>query len=472
MLLDLLNQDYPSRSLDQNQSQLTNMFLEADKSKGEYKVIALPTPGLTSFCNTTQASVRAIFEHNEVLYAVAGSKFYSVDSVGAKTELGTLNTSSGFAKIVALTGGNDSNNQLVIIDGTNGYHYNVGTSTATFPISDVDFPQTASDLTAQDDYAIAEKNNSISFFISNTADGTAWEALDFASKTGFADRLVAIESLQRKLWLLGSKTTEIWYNSGNADFTFERISDTFIHHGCAAKRSVVIANEELYFLAKTKNGGYNIIKLGANYTPTPISTQPYDYLIGTFSTVSDCIGYAYKKSGHEFVGFTFPTAETTIEYDLTSGAWNRRSSNVSGSYTRFLGQTTAFCYGKHLVGDFNSGIIYYQDDSSYTENGTAIQRVFVSPPIIFEDKLVTIPRLQIDVETGIGSSKTLQVYKSFDNGNNWILHDTLTVPSKGSRLFTTRIGSSRTGILIKLVTTMNAKFILRGFKAELQIGHN
>ncbi len=470
--LDLLGQDYPSRALDQNQSTLINMYLEGDQNKGKFKVIALPTPGLTTFSDTGQANVRALFEHNNVLYAVAGNKFYSINSGGTATQIGSnLSTSSGFAKIEAITGGGDNNNQLIIIDGTNGYHYNIGTNTATFPIADADFPQTCTDLAAQDDYVIVQDNNSISFNISSIADGTTWSALDFASKIGKADRLVALFINQRKLYLMGSKTTEVWYNSGNNNFPFERVPDIFLHYGCAARSSVYLGDQNVYFLGRTANGGFSVVKID-QYSIIPVSTQPLDTEIGTLTSQSDAIGYVYKKDGHEFYELTFPTDGKTYTYDITANVWFRRQSLVSASYTRFLGNCAAFCYNKHLVGDYNSGKIYYQNTTGYTENSVAIRRRFVTPAIYYEGKRVIVDRLSIVVETGIGSNKTFTLEKSLDNGSTWTTVNTYTVPDKGRQIYENRLGSSKTGILFRITTTMDAKFIILGFEAQISVGHD
>ena len=119
--------------------------------------------------------------------------FGSVSSGGTFTQLGSnLNTSTGFAKIVSITGSSDTNNQLVIIDGTNGYTYNIGTSTATFPISDGDFPQTAVDVVTLDDYIIYLKSNSIVFGLSVVSDSTSYAALDFASKLRLPDKIIVL----------------------------------------------------------------------------------------------------------------------------------------------------------------------------------------------------------------------------------------------------------------------------------------
>src|SRR6266702_6814805 len=161
MLLDLMDQSWPSESTDENQASLTNMYLEQDMGKGKYKIIALPTPGLTLFCDTGQANVRDLYTLNNVLYGIAGNQFGTINSSGVWTQLGTLNTSSGRAKIRAITGAVDNNHQIAMIDGTNGYIYNIGTAASQFPIASANFPQTASDIENQDDYIIVSLNNSM-----------------------------------------------------------------------------------------------------------------------------------------------------------------------------------------------------------------------------------------------------------------------------------------------------------------------
>lgn len=474
IVLDILNQHTPGKSTDQNQSELTNMYLDADSSvstvKGEYKVIAYPTYGLETFCDTSEAVVRALYEQNGVLYAVAGNKFGSINSGGTFTQIGgNLNTSTGFAKIVAITGGSDTNNQIIIIDGTNGYHYNITTTTATFPIADPDFPQTCTDITVQDDYVIVEKAGSISFYISNVSDGTTWEALDFASKFRKPDRLVAINSNKGELWLLGSKTCEVWNNTGNASFPFERRNDVFLEVGCAARSSVVVAGNIMFFVGKSRTGGYGVVSL-ENYMPKNIASGPIMYQLNQLTTVSDCIALAYAKDGHECIDFTFPTDNKTFTYDTTTGAWLNRQSYVNSTYGRHLGNCAAFCYGKILLGDYNSGAVYSQSSSVYTDGGEVIRRRYVSTPVYFAGKRIYISRLQIDVQTNVGSNKTFLLEMSTDRGNTWETVDTYTVPTSGDgTIYTSSLGSSPC-FLFRITTTDDFNFTLLGFSANIEIG--
>ena len=468
--IDLLTQDYNSQAVDQNQSRLINMYLEPDKSKGRDQLIALPTSGLTTFCDTAEAVVRAMEEYNGVLYVVAGNKFGSVNSAGTFTQLGTnLTTSTGFAKIKAISGGSDTNNQLIIIDGTNGYSYNIDTSTATFPIADVDFPQTATDLEAIHDYTLVQVSSSIKYQLSTVADSLSWAALDFASKIAQPDNLVAIKYWQDRLWLLGNKTIEVWWDSGNVDFPFERIPDIFIHKGCAAKQSVVLAQETLFFLSQDITGGYQFIRM-QGFTPTAIETTPIAYAINNFTTITDCIGYSYIKDGHEFIDWTFPTENQTFTYDATTGIWLTRQSYISAAYGRFLGNCHAFCYNKSLVGDYNSGKIYSQSSSTYTENSVAIRRMFISPPLQFDGRRLFVHRLQIDVQTNVGASKTFDLDISTDSGVTWETIDTYTIPtSSATQIYTTSLGSGF-NFIFRLTSTTNARFAILGFRADFSVG--
>jgi hypothetical protein len=468
MQIDMLNQYYVTKSIDQNQSLLLNMYLEGDSSRGKYKLVAYPTAGLSLFKDTTKDNVRALLEHKGILYVVAGNTFYSLTTGATLTSLGTLNTSSGFAKIVAITGGTDTNNQLLIIDGTNGYQYNIGTATGQFPITDVDFNQTAADIVAQDDYVVALANNSISYYINTVADTTSWNALDFASKTGHADRIVGLASLRRELYLMGEKTIEVWTNTGNVNFPFERRSDVFIEYGLAAKRSIIITDNSLFFLAKSLTGGVIFARMNG-YTPTPVSTPAIHYQFNQLTAFDDCIATAYQIEGHEFIELTFPTDAKTFTVDLTTGVWFQTSSYDGANYINSRVSCAAFFGGNVVVGDSLSGKIYIKDTAYFDEAGTAVKRQFVSAPLYFEGKRWFLDRLQIDVETDVGSSKTFTLEKSRDGGRTWTTVDTYTIPSGGGRIFANRLGSARTWVF-RITTTMNAKFIILGFQAEAVLG--
>lgn len=569
-ILNLLNESYETRATDQNQAKLVNMYLEADMDKGKYEdankskqvVVAYPMPGLSLFSATNQGVIRAMYSLNEVVYCVAGNQFGSVSSNGTYTQIGTLNTSTGWAKIRAITGAADNNNQIVIVDGTNMYTYNVGKNTFGSPINTTfiqsiqvenggtnyvsptititdstgtgasatavlsggviasvtvdsgggnysdnpvltitdtqgsggqiaatvgvsECPQTADEIENQDDYILAKLPDSMQFVVSNLSDTTIWDPLNFASKFSQPDRIKAILSHERMIWLMGDKTSEIWSNIGSSLFPFQEIATTFLHYGVAAKDSIVTNGNYFVFLSQNRGGGYSLFQTLPRiyyYNPAPISNPTIDYQIKSFSTVSDAFAAIHNWNNHEFYTITFPTGGSSYVYDIPKnqasdqqkGFWYYRQSYVNGQYGRYLENCSCFCYGKHLIGDYNSGNIYYMDDTNYTENGTPILREFVTPygPTYAGGKRVIFSRLQIDVETGIGNNMVFTIEKSTDNGTTWQTIGTPTVPAKGGRIYFDRLGSSRYGMLFRVTTTMNAKFCILGFQVDAQQCHS
>lgn len=572
-MLDLLDMSWQARSSDQNQAQLINMYLEQDMAKGKYEgqknskpvVVAYPMPGLTLFSNTGKSVIRALYELNGVSYCVASESFGTINSSGTFTALGTLNTNSGWCKIKAITGGSDTNNQVVIADGTNLYTYNVTTGLFSTPsnttfVSSINMsnsgsnyvnptiniidptgtgataeatvasgvipsivvltggqnytnpsvvitdtvgtgataiaftetsacPTTADDIENQDDYIIAKQPNSQEFLVSNVSDTTIWNPLMFASKYGQPDHIQGILSHEAVIWFFGNKTTEIWSDQGvtgaTAFFPFSRLTTTFLHYGLAAKESIAVNGNYFIFLSANIGGGYSVFQTLPRiyyYNPAPISSFPIDSAIKSLSTVSDAIGSILNWNGHELYTLTFPTGNVSYVYDVpkaqqadqTKGAWYVRQSYVNGTYGRSLENCTCFCYGKQLIGDYNSGNVYYLDDTNYTENNVPMIRQLVTPPgpTYAGGKRVFFPRLQIDVETGIGSNMVFTLEKSTDNGGSWSTVGTYTVPSKGGRIYSDRLGSSRSGMIFRITTTMNGKFCILGFQAEILVGHS
>ncbi len=483
--LDLLNQYTLEKATDQNSSVPLNLYLEEEQTtklsqypyynmpdppKGEYKVIMYSTFGMSTFTDTSQGSVRGMIEQNEVVYAVAGNTFYSIASDGTQTTIATLNTSSGIVKMAAIGGGSATNNQIIMIDGTNGYTYNIGTAVATFPITDPDFPQNATDITSQDEIVIVEENGSYTFLISDVGDTTSWQALNFASKERQPDRLVAVKSFMGLVYMLGSKTCELWSNIGNDLFTFQRREDAFIEEGCAARDSVCIVANSLFGLFKSRTGGYafNLIQ---GYTPKVISTKPVMQFLNARTVLSDCLAIPFAKDGHESIAWTFPTDNVTIVYDTSNDTWTLKQSVVSAVYGRWLGNCGCFCYGQCLVGDYNSGKIYSLSNSVFQENGQVLKRQFTTPHVYNEGKRIYISRLQIDVQS-ISGAGTFLLEMSQDHGTTWESIQTFTIQTDGkTQLYTSSLGASFC-FTFRLTCTDNCNFILLGFQADSSGGTN
>lgn len=471
-IISLLGQPSPEKSVDLNSASLINWYLTTNSEQGKYQLVAYPTPGLTTFASGMAGNARALFEEHGVLYAIGGNKLYSIDSSGTKTVRGTLNTSSGFAKIRGINDG------LLIADGTNVYSYTI--STATFAqIADANAKQTAPDIATQDEFGITISLNSQSWNSSTVSDLTTWPALATASVTGNQSNLVAIATLHREIWLFQSGTTEVWDNLGTANFTFGRNQSVFIEWGCAAKQSVANGDNTLFLLGQSITGGVQVVRMGAaggsGYNPMIISTPAINYQISTYTTISDAIGFCYQQEGHEFYVLTFPTAAVTWVYDITMQVWHQRQSLVASSQTRWLPSCYAFAYNKQLIGDYQSGTIYQLDMTNYQENGSAITRTLVSHPFYNAGNWTFVDRLQVDWDEGANSaSNTMSLFISRDGGRTFGSAKTNNLAGagtmiSGNRVWYSRLGAAKTWV-IKITTSMNALAIILGAWAVTRSG--
>ncbi len=479
---NFLNQSNPGNYPDNNQSRLVNYYLKyidnqtkalyQDISMGKFTCIAVPTPGLKQFSINAGSQNRLGFQHKGVLYCVIDDKFYSVDSSGTKTLRGTLNTSSGPVRYASIS------NQIILIDGTNGYHYNTDTSTATFPIADADFTQTGTGIASTDEYFISVPGTSAVWTYSNLVDGLSWNAADFFSAYN-ADASNILKTAKRStkgdLWLFGSVSVEIWYNTGDAVTTFSVNKGGNIGYGIAAIDSLVHKDNAFLWLANSPDGGYDVVGTDG-YSVVPISTDSISEKINSFTTVSDARAFLYTQNNHTFYVLTFPTENYTAVYDLTTKFWHERQSYVSGAWGRFAAHWGTFCYGKVLVGDYSSGNIYQLDNLTYTDvGGVDTYRFIQTSPTFADGKRVLFSELTGFFKHGTTTpSFTLSVSK--DGGRTFPLSYTKAVPTTSvgfsKPIRWQRLGSARDSFVFKLESTSNLDNTVLGFVGRASFGNN
>jgi hypothetical protein len=464
----LLGPSYKTRSIEQNQRQLVNFYLSQDQLNETYPVVAYPTPGCKVWANTTGNAVRALYSQNDVVYAVIDNKFYSFDINGTGTEQGTLSTTTGVCQIEG------TNTQLMINDKTSGYIYTIATDTFT-TISDGDFFAGTATITSQDSYFIAHEDQE--FQLSGLLDGTSWSGLDFASAEGDPDNLVAVKSFQRKLFLIGQKSTEVWFNTGDT-FPFSRIEGVFIEYGCSAADSVANGDNNIYWLARGKSGQRCILSINESFEDTPVSDEALNQELATYDVVSDAVGFIYQREGKEFYQINFPTENKSWLYDTQLQSWSQLTSYVNGGFGRHLANNHTAAFGKNLVGDYKSGKIYELDRNTFTDNGEIIQRIIVTSPLIFDTKYAIINRLEIDVENNIALQSPNQGYDpqivvrlskngGFTYGNHFFIPASM-VGEYTRRAIKPRLGRGRR-IVFELTMTDPVNWIILGAWIDVEV---
>jgi outer membrane lipoprotein-sorting protein len=193
------------------------------------------TPGSTSLVVPKSGEVRGAIEYNDKAYFVIGHTFYEVNSAGTATSRGTLNTSTGRVSMAHNGLRNSANQQIMIVDGSDGWIYDNSASTLTV-ISDADFTDSTS-VVFIDGYFIFAQKDSDRFWLTASYDGTTISATDFETAEGDPDDIQALIADQRELFVFGKRTLEVWYNSGDTNNTFQRFQGGFKQTGCVAKFS-------------------------------------------------------------------------------------------------------------------------------------------------------------------------------------------------------------------------------------------
>ncbi len=420
---------YEARSKYQDAQRCINWYPEIDPTPGTAATLALyPTPGLLDYLTPGPvAPVRGLYvspSFPEKLYAVVGSSVYSIveSPTLAATLLGSLNSSVNPISM------SDNGITLLIVDGPNGYTVDLAAGTFAV-IADPAFYGSAR-VVYVDGFFCLNKPDTQQFYISGLY-AVTWDALDFDVKAAWPDKLVATWANNRELWLMGQYTTEIWHNQplydaqGLLEFQFQRLGNAFMQHGCASPYSLSKIGETFAWVGTDERGAASIW-IANGYAPQKISTTAIDYELSTYESVADAIGFTYRSGGHEFYQVTFPIADKTWVYDITTGLWHERASmDVFGDLHRHRANCFVEFRGQLLVGDYQNGQIYEYDAETYTDDGAAIPRIRRCPHILANRKRVIHSSVQVvfepgvGLQTGQGTDPQAMLRWSNDGGSTW-----------------------------------------------------
>jgi hypothetical protein len=352
------------------------------------------------------------------LFGVADNSLYSIDENWDITRLGPV--TPGRSNNVSMS---DNGLTLIVVDGSeNGFTYDL-TERQYGLISDPAF-YGADKVDCVDTFFLFNRPGTNQFYLSPSewVQGLQFDALDIAAKTGRADLISSLIVMHREVWLLGTQTSEIWYDVGASDFAFQPIPGAFIEHGCAASQSVSKYDNAIYFLSRDQQGNAMILE-GAGYKVTRVSTNAIESELLTYRRLDDAIGFCYQQEGHAFYQLSFPTADKTWVYDIATQVWHERAwSDPNGKLHRHRANCHAFAYGKNVVGDHSNGKLYYYDLNTYTDDSDPITHIRSFPHMVDDGKRVFYRQFIADMEVGsttLDNDPTLSLRWSDTRGASW-----------------------------------------------------
>lgn len=417
-----------------------NLYAELTKPQDKTQLAFYGTPGTTLRTSFGDTPVRGWIAVGDFFYAVHRGTLYKVDNASTKTAMGTLNTVAGKVSMAY------DGTRIVIVDGTNGYTYQV-VSTTFAVITDGDFPDAAKTVTWIGGQFVVDQGTGDEF--QTSPNGTDWDALDFATAESNPDGLVRVFSDTGELILGGENTHEFWALAAGADFAFTPITGATAEIGLAARWSMCKFNSGIALLAKPRGGQVQVMFI-RGYQFSPISTQEIDSIINGYATVSDATAYSYMLGGHPMYQISFPTVMKTWLFDASTGMWSPLEYGLDGE--RHRGEMALDYLNKTIIADYENGNVYDLDPEAYTDNGTAIASEIVCRHQFHGNKRVSINQLYVDMEVGVGltsgqgSDPQVMLQISKNNGATWGTELWQSLGAMGSyiqRVVWRRLGVSR-----------------------------
>lgn len=416
MRLNLVGGSNQQRSLPFNAERTINLFPVIDE-RGADSASLYGTSGLDLFATVGSGEIRgSLVAGNGRAFVVSGSALFEIYSDGTSTNRGSLNGSSGIVTMA------ENGIQLAICDQEDGYTFTYSTDTFA-QITDVDFPS-AGAIAFIDGYFAVNENDTGRWYISGLYNGTAWDALDFATAESSPDKLNRVVNFLGYVGLFGDRTLEIWRNTGGSDFPFARVSSS-TPIGSTAPFTILSIDTSVYWVGNSEQGN-GIVYQAQGFTPKRISNEYIERKLQAVSDPALLRSWSYQEQGHVFYVITGGDLETSLVYDLNTGVWHERAYlNQYGEYEQHRGSCIMNVFGKRLVGDRENGNIYDMSLDYYTDNGDYIKRVRVLTHLLDELKQIRYNSLTIGFETGVGlqsgqgSEPLINLRVSSDGARTW-----------------------------------------------------
>lgn len=407
----IIGPSYTAKSNTVADEECINLFAETIESPGaQTKWVYFGTPGLNLFAAFPDGPVRGQFWTGTTLYVVASDQLYSVSPDGTQTAIGDIEN-DGFAVSIAA-----SNIQMMIVGGGRAYCYtfadgslvDVTASLAGTPIQ-CDY---------SDGYFIVIFNNSNKFQMSDILDGTTWPGIQVNAVSVFPENIASIIVSHRELWVFGTQHAQPYQDTGT-DEIFDVIPGALIDTGSAATFGRNLVDNTIFWISEDQRGARQAWRANG-YTPMRISTHAVETSLSSYSPeqVAGVVSYSYQDGGHLFWVLYIPGTDCTWVFDVAERLWHKRAEwlPASGTYGPHRSWNHVWAFGKHLVGDWQTGNLYemklaYDAGGGVyafvTDNGALIRRLRRSPTLVNEMAWIYHAELTADFATGLGPQPPL-----------------------------------------------------------------
>jgi len=378
-----------------------NLFAETNETPGaQTQRSYLGTPGLGVFTSLADSPIRGQCLAGNRLFVVAGPTLTEIFSDGGQAQLGDVgNTDNGVVSIV------NSNIQLLIVSSGRAFCYTFADSSLVEVTSQLAGIPKQAEFT--DTYFVVSFVDSNKFQVSDILDGTSWPGIQVNAVSVFAENITGIRVSHRELWIMGSAHIQVYRNMGS-DEVFDPIDGAFIDTGLEATFGQSLVDNTIFWIGHDQRGARQAWRANG-YTPQRFSTHAVETYLAKLADISGMVSYAYQDGGHLFWVLYIPSTDCSWVYDVAENMWHKRASwnQQTAKWGPHWSWNHTFAFGRHLVGDWQSGNLYEMSLSFYDDSGQAKRWLRRTPTLVKEMQWIYHNSLVIDVAPGLGPQPDL-----------------------------------------------------------------
>lgn len=427
---------------------LINGYPEKTGTGNNARVVVYGRAGLTIWADAMTLLCRGMLELDDQLLVLQGTTLCSYSATGVATSVGTIPG----ADLVIMARNANSTVQVAIVCAAGVYVYSDG---VTASLGDPDLPSGSVSVTWLDGYFIFALADGRFFWSGINA--TTVNALDFATAEANPDGLVGAARLRQEFYLFGSKSIEVWVNSGAASQPFERLSGATMQSGCSSKHTIREVNGALYWL----DAYGNVMRVGAGYQPELVSDRSVYDAVRAVTDKTSISALTFVLGSRYYYVLTHTTF--TWAYDASIGLWSEWRSKNNQCWR---GIASAGWANKTIIGSSFEGTLFYVDENSFAEGSDEIEFIARFPRVDTFPKGAVVSQLDLDMQTGVGVATdtapdtidpSISLYWSNDGGKTLKGGRIASLGKQGEynkRVRFTRIGSFRqNGVIFEVRIT-------------------
>ena len=419
-----VGRSYVSQSSSTDNEETICLTLErVESGEGKSEFVLIKSPGLSTKRDLgVMVPVRGMMELDNVLYAVAGTTIYLLNSVFTTlTSYGPIAADGRPAMLVSDPAGS----QVVVLSA--GIPYLIQSSTLSIITWLTTIPALIKAVGFLNSFFLFLPDAGNGFYFSEPGDANTGTAANFRTAEASANQYISMLVDHEEVWLFGTKISQVFYLSGNPAEPFAANLSAIIPQGTAAASSPIALNNTIYWLGSSEHGETSAWSV-SGYTPVRVSNHAVENRWRRMFRLDDAISWAVSWNGHLCWRIYFQDADETWQYDAMTQDWTKQMEFSGGAYHAHRGYCAVAAFGLMLVGDRGNGKIMALSPDYLDDAGTRIRCLRRAPTISNDGLMTRYSGFELDMARGVGipadstapefNPEVLMRYSN-NNGVNW-----------------------------------------------------